>query len=83
MVKVFRIPPWAGIFVLLFILFLIVASLPLFLIASGVLITLSLFRASTKPREIGAGTVVRNKKIGDYRLKADENDPSVIEVIDP
>jgi hypothetical protein len=94
MIRVLRLPPWAGIFVILGILALIVASIPLFLFTTGVFVLTSLIRNAlfirsstytTPDRHVDkdVSQVIENKQIGAYRIKADEHDPSVIEVVDP
>jgi hypothetical protein len=89
MLRVMRLPSWAGIFILVGLLALVLISLPLFLFASGVFVLVSMLRsalmikAPVNVERDGVSSVIKNKKIGAYRIKADENDPSVIEVIDP
>ena len=98
MVKVFRLPSWAGVLLLFALLALITVSIPLFMIGAGAFVFYSIAKnllgiqapkySQSKPvnrheNHENSESVVENKRIGNYRIKSDSNDPSVIEVLDP
>jgi Na+/proline symporter len=81
MVRIFKLPSWAVVFFIFVFLALVALSLPVFLMVGGSLVTFSIVRnlLSSKKK---ASEIIHNQRIGAYRVKTDENDPNVIEVIE-
>ena len=81
MVRIFKLPSWAVVFFIFVFLALVALSLPVFLMVGGSLVTFSIIRnfLSSSKKD---SSIIHNDKIGDYRIKTDESDPNVIEVIE-
>ncbi len=87
-IRTFRGP--SAILILGMVGLLIVLGLPIFLLAASVFVLYSAFsnrshRASGRMAEDfdpRVSPVIDNKTIGPYRLRKDDNDPDVIEVLD-
>lgn len=82
MVRIFKLPSWAVILFIFVFLALVALSLPVFLMVGGSLVTFSIVRNLLSSYKKTSSEIIHNKKIGAYRVKADENDPNVIEVIE-
>ena len=87
MIRAYKISPlflFAGFFLLAGLFFV---SLPLLLLVASSVLVLSFIRSlfgikPQKPHNPNVSEVIRNKKIGAYRIKKNPQDPNVIEVID-
>lgn len=82
MVRIFKLPSWAVVFFIFVFLALVALSLPVFLMVGGSLVTFSILRNLLSSSKKTSSEIIHNQKIGAYRVKTDENDPNVIEVID-
>ena len=81
MVRIFKLPSWAVVFFIFVFLALVALSLPVFLMVGGSLVTFSIVRNFLSSKK-DSSAIIHNEKIGAYRVKTDENDPNVIEVIE-
>jgi hypothetical protein len=93
MLRVYSTSRMSPLWLLLALPLLIFVGLPLVLVSVAVLVLLRVgFALLRGPRPTGAeqspwadpslSPVIKNKEIGPYRIKQNERDPSVIEVLD-